>query len=131
VVCCAAIDGAYFGATFPHLFLMTYPDLVPPPPTMVYVPRIFGFRIHKETKRSDAAVVSTGRQQAAQIMAEAAAKREKPPAQTTTLSGDDDDVADGGVGDNGAKGATVAPPQHKVKASSAPNSGAKVTKPAS
>ena len=25
----ASIDGAYFGTTFPHLFLMTFPELIP------------------------------------------------------------------------------------------------------
>ncbi|KAH7437107.1 hypothetical protein KP509_05G056400 [Ceratopteris richardii] len=41
------IDGAYFGTTFPHLFLMTYPYMKPVKPTVTYVPRIFGFKIHK------------------------------------------------------------------------------------
>ncbi|KAH8957071.1 hypothetical protein BDL97_07G073300 [Sphagnum fallax] len=41
------IDGAYFGTTFPHLFLMTYPYIKPAKPTQSYVPRIFGFKIHK------------------------------------------------------------------------------------
>jgi len=41
------IDGAYFGTTFPHLFLQTYPELVPTKPQFAYVPRIFGFKIHK------------------------------------------------------------------------------------
>ncbi|KAH7291371.1 hypothetical protein KP509_29G014500 [Ceratopteris richardii] len=41
------IDGAYFGTTFPHLFLMSYPYMKPVKPTVGYVPRIFGFRIHK------------------------------------------------------------------------------------
>lgn len=40
------IDGAYFGTTFPHLFLMTFSYLKSPRPTQVYTPRIFGFRIH-------------------------------------------------------------------------------------
>ncbi|XP_074272846.1 casein kinase II subunit beta-1-like isoform X3 [Silene latifolia] len=40
-------DGAYFGTTFPHLFLMTYGNLKPPQPTRSYVPRVFGFKIHK------------------------------------------------------------------------------------
>jgi len=40
------IDGAFFGTTFPHLFLMTYGSLKPPKPDAVYVPRIYGFRIH-------------------------------------------------------------------------------------
>eukprot|EP00210_Caulerpa_lentillifera_P001176 g1132.t1 len=40
------IDGAYFGTTFPHLLLMTYPMLLPPSSTTNYVPRVFGFKIH-------------------------------------------------------------------------------------
>ncbi|KAK2977940.1 hypothetical protein RJ640_002580 [Escallonia rubra] len=41
------IDGAYFGTTFPHLFLMTYGHLKPPKATQSYVPRVFGFKLHK------------------------------------------------------------------------------------
>ncbi|XP_010413583.1 PREDICTED: casein kinase II subunit beta-3-like isoform X2 [Camelina sativa] len=41
------IDGAYFGTTFPHLFLMTYGNLKPQKPTQNYVPKIFGFKVHK------------------------------------------------------------------------------------
>lgn len=41
------IDGAYFGTTFPHLFLMTYGNLKPTQATRSYVPRIFGFKVHK------------------------------------------------------------------------------------
>lgn len=40
------IDGAYFGTTFPHLLLMTYPVLRPPQPGVQYVPRVFGFKLH-------------------------------------------------------------------------------------
>ena len=46
----ANVDGAYFGTTFCHLFLQTYWDLVPPPPTTTYIPRIFGFKIHRTAK---------------------------------------------------------------------------------
>ncbi|KAJ4712605.1 Casein kinase II subunit beta [Melia azedarach] len=41
------IDGAYFGTTFPHLFLMTYGHLKPQKAAQSYVPRVFGFKIHK------------------------------------------------------------------------------------
>ncbi|XP_031502094.1 putative casein kinase II subunit beta-4 [Nymphaea colorata] len=41
------IDGAYFGTTFPHLFLMTYGNLKPQKASQSYVPKIFGFKIHK------------------------------------------------------------------------------------
>jgi len=40
-------DGAYFGTSFPHLLLATYPEIVPQKPAGQYVPRIYGFKIHK------------------------------------------------------------------------------------
>lgn len=41
-------DGAYFGTTFPHLFLMTHGNLKPSSAAAgSYVPRVFGFKIHK------------------------------------------------------------------------------------
>lgn len=43
----ANIDGAYFGTTFPHLYLMTHPDMVPNKPTQQYQPRIYGFKINQ------------------------------------------------------------------------------------
>lgn len=44
-----AVDGAGFGTTFPHLFLMTFNNLVPDAlsPDTSYIPRIFGFRVHQ------------------------------------------------------------------------------------
>ncbi|XWS49642.1 hypothetical protein CRYUN_Cryun12cG0020800 [Craigia yunnanensis] len=41
------IDGAYFGTTFPNLFLMTYGHLKPQKASQSYVPRVFGFKVHK------------------------------------------------------------------------------------
>lgn len=40
------IDGAFFGTTFPHLLLMTYPELKPRAVAEPYVPKVFGFRLH-------------------------------------------------------------------------------------
>mmetsp|Transcript_6325 Transcript_6325/g.18207 ORF Transcript_6325/g.18207 Transcript_6325/m.18207 type:complete len:413 (+) Transcript_6325:1-1239(+) len=42
----ANIDGAYFGTTFPHLYLMTHPDMIPAKPTQTYVPRVYGFKVN-------------------------------------------------------------------------------------
>ena len=44
-----AVDGAAFGTTFPHLFLMTFNNLMPDPlpSDSAYIPRVFGFRVHK------------------------------------------------------------------------------------
>ena len=49
---CASVDGAAFGTTFPHLFLMTYHNLVPEPLTLdsAYIPRVFGFRVHQSAR---------------------------------------------------------------------------------
>jgi casein kinase II subunit beta len=45
----ASIDGAYFGTTMPHLFLLNRPALIPAAASANYVPRIYGFRINKES----------------------------------------------------------------------------------
>lgn len=41
------IDGAYFGTTFPHLFYLTFPELKVSKSKEYYMPRVFGFKIHK------------------------------------------------------------------------------------
>nr|XP_043608938.1 putative casein kinase II subunit beta-4 [Erigeron canadensis] len=41
------IDGSYFGTTFPHLFFMSYGHYKPLKATQNYVPRVFGFKLHK------------------------------------------------------------------------------------
>lgn len=41
------VDGAYFGCSFPHLFLLTYQDLKPMSAVHKYVPKIYGFKIYK------------------------------------------------------------------------------------
>lgn len=43
-------DGAYIGTTFPHLYLMTYPSARPVKPVQGYVPRVFGFKLHKDSR---------------------------------------------------------------------------------
>ncbi len=45
----AHIDGAYFGTTFAHLFLLNYPELIPTRVEEKYVPRIYGFKISSES----------------------------------------------------------------------------------
>jgi casein kinase II subunit beta len=45
----ANIDGAYFGTTFPHLYLMTHPDMIPSKPTQTYVPRVYGFKVNENS----------------------------------------------------------------------------------
>lgn len=45
----ANIDGAYFGTTFPHLYLMTHPDMIPLKPSQIYEPRVYGFKVHQSS----------------------------------------------------------------------------------
>jgi len=45
----ANIDGAYFGTTSPHLFLMTHPDIIPAKPSQNYIPRVYGFKINQSS----------------------------------------------------------------------------------
>lgn len=40
------IDGAFFGTTFPHLFLMTYSEYIPREKIITYEQKVFGFKIH-------------------------------------------------------------------------------------
>ncbi|OAJ35834.1 hypothetical protein BDEG_20066 [Batrachochytrium dendrobatidis JEL423] len=43
----AAVDGAYFGTSLPHLLLQMFPTMAPQKTIERYVPRIFGFRLHQ------------------------------------------------------------------------------------
>ncbi|PVU96979.1 hypothetical protein BB559_002167 [Furculomyces boomerangus] len=45
-----SVDGAFFGTTFPNLFFDTYPELLPKQPSMIYTPKIFGFKISEKSK---------------------------------------------------------------------------------
>lgn len=40
------LDGAYFGPTFPHLLMMVKPEAFAPKTFRVYIPRVYGFRVH-------------------------------------------------------------------------------------
>jgi casein kinase II subunit beta len=41
------IDGAYFGTSLPHIFLMHYPEaIILPPKVYYYEPKIYGFKIY-------------------------------------------------------------------------------------
>lgn len=70
----AGVDGAAFGTTFPHLFLMTFSNLVPDPlpQNSSYVPRVFGFRVHGSTRQKIVAGISA----AAHVSSSTARQRE-------------------------------------------------------
>jgi len=55
------VDGASFGTTFPHLFLMTFSNLVPDglSSDSVYVPRVFGFRVHQSARQRNGSMNSS------------------------------------------------------------------------
>ncbi|ODQ65077.1 casein kinase II beta [Nadsonia fulvescens var. elongata DSM 6958] len=44
------IDGAYFGANFPAMLMQTFANIIPAKPKEIYVPKIFGFKIHEQAK---------------------------------------------------------------------------------
>ncbi|GAA5812227.1 casein kinase 2 regulatory subunit [Mucor flavus] len=41
-----AVDGAYFGTSFPHMLFQVHPNYLPSKNLERYVPRIFGFKVH-------------------------------------------------------------------------------------
>ena len=45
------LDGAFFGTTFAHMILLSYPELIPCKPTAeeYYTPRVYGFKINRES----------------------------------------------------------------------------------
>jgi len=45
----ATLDGAYFGTTFAHMFLLINEDIQPAKMQQTYIPRVFGFKIHKDS----------------------------------------------------------------------------------
>ena len=55
-----SVDGAYFGTTFPHLFLMTYPSLRVSPNPEVFVPKVFGFKLHHSVLKPPGEEASKG-----------------------------------------------------------------------
>lgn len=43
------IDGAYYGTSFPHVFLKHYPGaVILPPKIYLFEPKIFGFNVYKK-----------------------------------------------------------------------------------
>jgi len=86
----SSLDGAYFGTSFPHLFLQTYQDLVGSEPTQKYVPRIFGFKIHKPEKDRS---ISDGRDKGIDNQRKA---DEKDLARRKGAVGKTDETKDGG-----------------------------------
>ncbi len=51
----SALDGAYFGCSFPHMFFMQYPELQHTGAVASYVPRLYGFRIRSLSPHAESA----------------------------------------------------------------------------
>jgi hypothetical protein len=69
------LDGAYFGTSFPHLFFMQNPHLLPPPPLQMaqYVPKVFGFAVRFPTEEQRLAEVALAE---SEMLANAAQQQE-------------------------------------------------------
>merc|ERR1719263_2611056 len=87
------LDGVYFGSSFPHLFFMTFPHLLPTQGPKLYVPKMDGFKIHKSARtrrwRKDAAVGGD----------------RQPAAAGSSAAGKKRSLEDGARGSVGAQGA--------------------------
>ncbi|CAN3375574.1 hypothetical protein DIURU_005692 [Diutina rugosa] len=46
----AVVDGAYFGTSFPAMFFQNFPQAIPIHSKQMYVPRVFGFKLHEYSK---------------------------------------------------------------------------------
>lgn len=46
----SSIDGAFFGTSFPGIFLQAFPEIVPKHPIKRYIPKVFGFDLHKQAQ---------------------------------------------------------------------------------
>ena len=64
------IDGAFFGPTFPNLFFMANESKVPSAAVEQFIPRVFGFRVHKSS-----ASISTPSAEALEQFSRSADKR--------------------------------------------------------
>lgn len=88
----ANLDGAYFGTTFSHLFLLMHPDLIPSSKSQqAYVPRIYGFRINKDSAYFRQREVSTA--QARRVTGNGTTSTAPPQASNITTSNNDNYVA--------------------------------------
>ncbi len=52
----AAVDGAYFGCSFPHMFFLQYPELQFSDQVEAYVPRLYGFKIRSQIPHLESAL---------------------------------------------------------------------------
>ncbi|CAN3355058.1 casein kinase II subunit beta' [Diutina catenulata] len=46
----SVVDGAYFGTSFPAMFFQNFPQAIPIHSKQMYVPKVFGFKLHEYSK---------------------------------------------------------------------------------
>jgi Casein kinase II regulatory subunit len=133
----AGVDGAAFGTTFPHLFLMTFSNLVPDRllPTSAYIPRVFGFRVHLSARQRASVAAATISASVRPLEGKAPSKRlpftrrsgtsietiQDVPDRQTSIAGDDDSPAkdldavpsNSTMNDSASKSTKAAPPPGK------------------
>lgn len=85
----AGVDGAAFGTTFPHLFLMTFSNLVPDPlpKDSAYIPRVFGFRVHMSARQRASGGSNTSSSSSASATRQQLQQRESNNADNNRRSG--------------------------------------------
>lgn len=100
------VDGAAFGTTFPHLFLMTFSNLVPDPLPVEssYVPRVFGFRVHLLAQRALPSPEASAPAAAAAAAADAAVTAARK-ANSTNANNNNNDANQRDLGDEDEKSA--------------------------
>lgn len=105
----AGVDGAAFGTTFPHLFLMTFSNLVPDRllPASAYVPRVFGFRVHISARQRTSTVATTVTATAARPTETKVATKRLPFTRRSGTSVETAPEMGSKVGDEDAEGDTL------------------------
>lgn len=109
----AGVDGAAFGTTFPHLFLMTFSNLVPDPlpKDSAYIPRVFGFRVHMSARQRASGGSNTSSSSSASATRQQLQQRESNNADNNrrsggrrAIEGDAQDRRKGGTTSNAKQG---------------------------
>mmetsp|Transcript_12031 Transcript_12031/g.12094 ORF Transcript_12031/g.12094 Transcript_12031/m.12094 type:complete len:325 (+) Transcript_12031:102-1076(+) len=123
----ANLDGAYFGTTFSHLFLLTHPDLIPQRVQQTYVPRIYGFRIHKDSlyyKQRETTGVSSRRTAVGNSVISTQTQAQSDPSSGKLPTHSSVNVSNAGkVDKNGEVEASLAVPLEASAATALPGSG--------
>jgi hypothetical protein len=104
----AKLDGAFFGPTFPHMVLLTKPQLAPSKESSdTYIPRVFGFRIQgmpgrkalADSMHVGGAIAERKAQEAAAASGDAVMSSSSSSSSSAAASSSNSAAATGGVAD--------------------------------